>query len=102
MLCEEELMALDEDLLDVPWGVHGDDTMTGPLAALGARAALRLERWPPPALATRSRAPNRLPAAHASSVCARRLARPLHATHRINQRIHHTHKKRRAPPDPRA
>ena len=39
MLCEADLMALDEDLQEVPWGEHGDDQMTGPLAALGAHHA---------------------------------------------------------------
>ena len=46
MLCEADLMALDEDLLDVPWGLvptveSGEHhQILSPLAALGAPASL--------------------------------------------------------------
>ena len=39
ILCEADLMALDEDLQAVPWGAMNDQrSMTSPLMALGARA----------------------------------------------------------------
>ena len=37
MLCEADLMALDEDLQEVPWGAVADRQFTSPLSALGAR-----------------------------------------------------------------
>ena len=38
MLCEADLMALDEDLQDVPWGSIQAHQMSSPLTALGTRA----------------------------------------------------------------
>ena len=38
MLCEADLMALDEDLQAVPWGSIEAHQMSSPLTALGTRA----------------------------------------------------------------
>ena len=47
MLCEADLMALDEDLQAVPWGSIEAHQMSSPLTALGTRA------WVAPAHPTR-------------------------------------------------